>query len=119
MRPLDSRGNFQRLLSKLVDSHLRGDLCATPAVSRIQEPERGTSGNCWASAPLQRSAEFEKFACPSYLRSSAVPFQHGPPPYCFCLPRRGRHRRRVMVHDHPVVALFYECEAITRWQCLG
>src|SRR5712691_4136817 len=24
-----------------------------------------------------------------------------------------------MVHDHPVLALFHECEAITRWQRLG
>src|SRR6266550_2140740 len=24
-----------------------------------------------------------------------------------------------MVHDHPVLALFHECEAVTRWQRLG
>src|SRR5215470_11602336 len=34
------------------------------------------------------------------------------------LPRRGGHRRRVVVHDHPIPAFFHEGEAIPRWQRL-
>ena len=35
------------------------------------------------------------------------------------LPRYCGHRRRVMVHDHPALALFHEGEAVTRRQCPG
>src|SRR5207249_7596782 len=35
------------------------------------------------------------------------------------LPRRGGHRGGVMVHDHPVLAVLYEREAIARGQSLG
>src|SRR5437764_9949947 len=35
------------------------------------------------------------------------------------LPGRRGHRRGVVVDNHPLLALFHECEAITRWQRLG
>src|SRR5207244_8427065 len=35
------------------------------------------------------------------------------------LPRRRRHRRRVMIYDHPVPALLDECEAVSRRQRPG
>src|SRR5439155_25494124 len=35
------------------------------------------------------------------------------------LSRRGGHRRRVMVDDHPVLTVLHEGEAIACWQSLG
>jgi hypothetical protein len=50
----------------------------TPAVSRAQEPERGTSGGCCASAPLLCSAPLR---CPGLEKRFLTPFLIG----------RGRH----------------------------
>src|SRR5207245_6370581 len=35
------------------------------------------------------------------------------------LPKGGGHRGRVMIHDHPALALLHECEAIACRQRLG